>query len=243
MAHQYRFDVRCAALLTAGLALLASPLACQSDEQDGDGATTEVDALGAGNGAAGTAGMASGSGSPPASAVTTPPPANERPAAQNLAPAAPASTPSTEATPAAGGAAAETALTFEACTYSEGNYGRNCDSLYVSMKQVSPPRCVQLTFDNCGEYGRRGLAVDVPMPWRLDSGTVGSDLEQCELGVYYTNSSVALRASGSATWNETTRLPSELVLDVTLETSTSTGTVNSVDVTTTTPLTVSVCDG
>jgi len=110
----------------------------------------------------------------------------------------------------------------------------------VTMKQVSPPGCVQLTFDNCGAYGRRGLGVDVPMPWSLDSGTVSSDPDECELGVFYPTSSVALRASGSATWNQTTRLPSEIVLDVTLETSTSAGDA-SVDVTTTMPLTPVVC--
>jgi len=156
--------------------------------------------------------------------------------------AAPATTPNAEATAmVAGSAAAAPALSFEACTHSEGTYGRNCDYLYVSMKQVSPARCVQLTFDNCDRYDRRGLAVDVPTAWLLDSGTVGSNLEECELGVYYPSSGVALRGSGSVSWNETTRLPSELVLDVTLETSTATGTA-SVDVTTTAPLAVSACD-
>jgi len=239
MAPPYRFDVRSVALLTACLGLLAAPLACQSDEPSDD-ATTEVDSLGAGN-TAGTAGMASNSGSPPAAAATTPP-ASESPAVQNLAPAAPATTPNAGATPmAAGSAAAAPAFSFEACTHSEGTYGRNCDYLYVSMKQVSPARCVQLTFDNCDRYDRRGLAVDVPTAWLLDSGTVGSNLQECELGVYYPSSSVALRASGEATWNETTRLPSELVLDVTLEASTASGTA-SIDVTTAAPIAVSVCD-
>jgi len=240
MAHQHTFDVRSAALLAACLGLLAGPPACQSDAGDDDGVdvATTVDTTGAGN-TAGTAGMASNSGNPPA---TVTPPARESPAVQNLAPAAPATTPTAEATPmAAGSAAAASALSFEACTHSEGTYGRNCDYLYVSMKQVSPARCVQLTFDNCERYDRRGLAVDLPTSWLLDSGTVGSNLEECELGVYYPSSGVVLRGSGAVSWNETNRLPSELVLDITLETSTATGTA-SVDVTTAAPLAVSVCD-
>jgi hypothetical protein len=241
MAHQYRrLDVR-SALLVAGLAFLAS-LACQSDAQDdAEGATTEVDSLGADAAAAGgTAGMGSSSGNAAAAGATgaTPPPANESPVAPGAIAAA--SMPPAAAPASTSNAATAPALTFEACTYSEGTYGRNCDSLYVSMKQVSPALCVQLTFDNCGEYGRDGLPVDVPMPWRMDSGTVGTNLDECELGVYYPSSSVALRASGSVTWNETTRLPSELVLDVTLATSTS-ATDASVDLTTTTPITPSVC--
>jgi len=199
--------------------------------------TTEADALGASAAAAGgTAGMVSSSGDALAAGTTTPT-ASESPVDQRPAAIAPVSMPS--GTGASVGTA-DDAPALAACTYSEGTYGRNCDSLYVTMKQVSPPRCVQLTFDNCGEYGRRGLAVDVPMPWRLDSGTVSSDPDECELGVFYPTSSVALSASGSVTWNQTTRLPSELALDVTLETSTPAGNA-SIDVTTTTPLTPVVC--
>lgn len=116
-------------------------------------------------------------------------------------------------------ATAQPAQLFAACTHSAG-YGSNCDSVFVTMKQMSPPQCVQLTLDNCGEYGgRSGLSVRMPMPWRLDSGTVSSNLNECELGVFYPSSSVAQRASGTVRWNETTRLPSEIALDVTLETS------------------------
>lgn len=255
MAHQYGLDVcsvpprgacivRSFALLGACLALLASPLACQSDEKDeGVEVHTTMDTFGVNAGAAGTAGMAGSSGNPPAAPSNTPP-GNESAAVQNLTPAAPANGSNAEAAAAAAGNAAPPApapsVTFEACTYTEGNYGRNCDSLYVSMKQASPARCVQLTFDNCGEYGRDSLPVDVPMPWRLDSGTIGTNLDECELGVFYPTSSVALRASGSVTWNETTRLPSELVLDVALATSTS-ATDASIELTTTTPITASVC--
>lgn len=126
---------------------------------------------------------------------------------------------------------------FEACTYSEGTYGRNCDSLYVTMKQTSPPRCVQLTIDNCGEIGRQGLAAEVPMPWRLDSGAVSSNLDECELGVFYPSSSVALRASGSIGFSDAAGLPTEVVLDVTLETSGAA----SVEVATSLPISPVVC--
>jgi hypothetical protein len=243
MPHPHRFDLRSAARLTACLALLTFAWACQSGAQEDD-ATSEVESLAAGNAAADAAGAAGGTapsaGSPPAAAAANVvrPPASASPAEASASPAAPASTPTPAAT---SNAAAAPALAFQACTYSEGNYGRNCDSLYVTMKQVSPARCVQLTFDNCGEYGRGGLSVDVPMPWRLDSGAVSSNLDECELGVFYPNSDLALRASGSVTWSDATRLPSELVLDVTLETSTSAGAA-SVDVTTTMPLIPSVCD-
>ena len=110
------------------------------------------------------------------------------------------------------------------------------------MKQTSPPRCVQLTLDHCGELGRQGLAVDVPMPWRLDSGAVSSLLSECELGVFYPSSSVALRASGSISWSGAAPLPTELVLDITLETSSSASGATSVDVATSQPITPAVCD-
>jgi hypothetical protein len=163
----------------------------------------------------------------PALAVTptrpAPPAVSVRaPAATNASPPTAANAggaPGNAAEPEAEAAAQPTPL-FAACTEAGSRYGRSCDSVFVTMKQMSPPQCVQLTLDNCEQYGNRsGLSVAMPMPWRLDSGTVSSNLNECELGVFYPTSSVAQRASGSVRWNETTRLPSEIALDVTLETS------------------------
>jgi hypothetical protein len=109
------------------------------------------------------------------------------------------------------------------------------------MKQASPPRCVQLTIDNCGSYSRQGLSVDVPLSWRLASGAVSSNLDECDLGVFYPSSSVAADASGSISWNEATRLPTELVLDVTLEPASSAPDQTSVDIATPEPLNLPTC--
>jgi hypothetical protein len=151
---------------------------------------------------------------PPAASVRAPSAANPPPpmAANAGGAAGNAADPEPEAE-------AQPARVFAACTDAAG-YGSSCDSVFVTMKQMSPPQCVQLTLDNCEQYGNRsGLSVRMPMPWRLGSGTVSSNLNECELGVFYPTSSVAQRASGSVRWNETTRLPSEIALDVTLETS------------------------
>jgi hypothetical protein len=133
-----------------------------------------------------------------------------------------------------------TAQTFAACT-NEGSYGSDCDIIYVTMKQTSPSRCIQLNIDNCGGYNQQGLPVDVPVSWRLASGSIGLNFGECELGVFYSDSDVVVDASGSISWNEATRLPSELVLELTLEPSSSAADTTSVEVVTSEPLNPSPC--
>lgn len=236
MARPVLHDLRSRAWQPLPLCLLALTLSCGSDgtdEPDEPAAMMTV---------------------APAIA-STPAPSEARPAASSATPAAPAPAPSaTPARPAAESPSAAgsadlaampvaQAVVFAACTYSEGSYGRNCDSLFVTMKQTSPARCAQLTIDNCGEDDRpaQGQTVRVPTPWGFDSGTVSSDPESCELGVFDTSSTVAQRATGTITWNETTRLPTELVLDVTLETSNIGAPNTLIELTTTASITPSVC--
>jgi len=116
---------------------------------------------------------------------------------------APASNPGEPATPGsaasgASGAPSAGANAFASCVRGRGGY-TDCDSVYVTMTQASPPRCVQLTIDNCtsGAYGRQGLPVDVPVTWQLSSASIGDSPGACELGVYYPESTVVIDAEGS----------------------------------------------
>jgi hypothetical protein len=127
------------------------------------------------------------------------------------------------------------AQAFEACTQRGGAYD-DCDTIYVTMQQSAPARCVQLTIDDCGGYGRQGLSADVPNPWRLASGSVTSSLSPCELGVFNPSSSSISDASGSISWNETTTLPTALVLDLTLQPASVANDTASISVATTEPL-------
>jgi hypothetical protein len=232
---QYRFDLASRAVVTVCFALLASPLGCQLGNDDGAGQDTSP----AESDSPSDVSARDDERTPrvaPEAEPTAPRDDSERAAAQSSNPTPPASSPDPETPPPA------PAQTFEACTSSETGYGEACESIYVTMKQMSPPRCVQLTIDNCGGYSRQGLSVDAPVSWRLASGSVGSNLNECELGTFYSSSAVALDASGSITWNETTRLPTEVVLDVTLEPSGSAEDTASVDVVTAQPLNPVACD-
>lgn len=230
-----------AALL--GLALLAAPVACGSGSDEGgdDDATEQSD-------------------SPSRS---EPPPRDERPAAIDPQPnasaaddaeadAMPANAVEPEEAPAAPGASpgdsssvpASPAATFASCTRSEGSYGTNCDYVYVTMAQASPERCVQLTIDNCGDsYSRQGLAVDAPLSWKLSSASIGVAPGDCELGVYNPESTIVVDASGSIEWPPvaSTALPTGIVLDVTLQPSSTADDTSSIDVVTTDPLIPARC--
>lgn len=173
------------------------------------------------------------------------PAANPGPSATDDAPDEPATAPaaspsgSSSVPPAA-------AAAFASCMRSEGSYGTNCDSVYVTMAQTSPERCVQLTIDNCGDgYTRQGLSVDTPSSWQLSSASIGSSPDDCELGVFNPQSTIVVDASGEIRWvlSETPRaLPTDLVIDVTLEPSSLAGDAASVDVVTTEPLNPVRCD-
>jgi hypothetical protein len=131
--------------------------------------------------------------------------------------------------------AASAGLTFEACTTTEGSYGGNCDIIYVAVQQASPSRCVQLTIDNCGSYDSRGLPVDVPTSWRLASGSIGSNADECDLGVFDPEKAAVVGASGTISWNELTLDPTELAIELTLEPSSSARDTTSVRIATPEP--------
>lgn len=230
-----------------GLALLAGPVACGSGSDEGadDDATEQSDS-------------ASRSDPPPRDerpAATDPQP-NEEAADDAEAAAMPANPIEPEAEPeeapvAPGASAGDSssvpaapAAAFASCTRSEGSYGTNCDYVYVTMAQASPERCVQLTIDNCGDsYSRQGLAVDAPLSWKLSSASIGAAADDCELGVYNPESTVVLGASGSIEWPAvaSTALPTGIVLDVTLQPSSTADDTSSIDVVTTEPLTPARC--
>lgn len=110
--------------------------------------------------------------------------------------------------------------TFVACTSS--SY-LSCDYIYVAMQEAGSNLCVQLTLDNCGAYQRSGLAVDVPLSWRLASGSAGTSKAGCVPGVYDAASVPLIDAEGTITWDDSARRPSGLVIEVTVEPSRSPG--------------------
>jgi hypothetical protein len=132
------------------------------------------------------------------------------------------------------------ALEFDACTTRGGAYS-DCETLYVTIQQSTPPRCVQLTIDNCGGYNRRGLTVDTPPQWELVSGSIGTNLNQCELGEFYLTSDIIEDATGTISWDETTPLPTEVVFELSLELSGSGDDGMIIDVATPEPLAPGPC--
>jgi hypothetical protein len=145
------------------------------------------------------------------------------------------------ATPPDVSASQPAAQAFEACTTNGGSYGDNCDTIYVAMTQASPARCVQLTIDNCGGYSRQGIGAHVPLSWRLSSGSIGSTVSPCELGVFYTDRTGVSDAEGTISWNESTRLPTEIVLELTLQPTSSAVDTTSLDIATPVPLNPVAC--
>ena len=133
----------------------------------------------------------------------------------------------------------ESALTFAACSSAGGPYAE-CESIYVTAVQASPARCIQLTIDNCGTYGRQGLSADAPTSWRLASGSVGEAAAPCELGAFYAGNASIADATGSISWNEDTPRPTELVFDLRLELLGAEG--DSIDLATSEPLQPTECE-
>ncbi len=86
------------------------------------------------------------------------------------------------------------------------------------MQEDEANLCVQLTLDTCGSYGRQGLRIDLPPSWRLAAGSVGRPASECLPATFYPASLPVLTASGSIDWNRDTSRPSQLVIDVTLDT-------------------------
>jgi hypothetical protein len=241
------FDASSRATATAallGLALLAAPLACGSDSDDGadDDATEQND-------------PPSESEAPPRDTrPATPAPSVEDDDEDDAMPANPAAADPDDAPdepPAAPGASAgnsgslppAAANSFASCTRRDGSYGTNCDYLYVTM--AAAERCVQLSIDNCGDgYTAQGLPIDTPLSWKVSSATIGSAPDECSLGVFNPESIVVVDASGSIEWPPglPTALPTGIVLDVTLQPSSTADDTSSIDVVTTEPLSPGPCE-
>jgi hypothetical protein len=108
--------------------------------------------------------------------------------------------------------------TVLACTVD----GLGCVSLFIAVADEETDSCIQLTLDDCGDTTRPGLAVDVPVSWRFGSGFVTTLGNTCLPQTrFVANNATIVSASGSISWNEDTRQPSELVIDVTLQPSSS----------------------
>jgi hypothetical protein len=225
----------------ARLALVALPIGCQSASDAGDDTGSNPAAAAGSAGSNEPRGVGGAASSPstdrPSRNAAAETSADEPDAAVAVSRGAGAAGRSTAAGPAAPSTPAQA---FEACIKPRGAYD-DCDTIYVTMTQEAPPRCVQLTIDDCGGYGRQGLAADVPNPWRLASGSVSASADACELGVFNPASASISEASGSVTWNTTTPLPTELVLELTLEASSSTDDSASLAVATTAPLEPADC--
>ena len=128
-------------------------------------------------------------------------------------------TPARDAAESDSAAAAEdpvAAPAFASCITSGGAYS-DCETIYVTVVQTSPARCVQLSIDDCGSYSRQGLSADAPSSWRLASASVGSSASPCELGVFYPGSTSIDDATGSIRWNEETSRPTAIELELTLQ--------------------------
>lgn len=138
------------------------------------------------------------------------------------------------------------AASFASCAFRDGSYGTDCDYVYVTMTLASPPRCVQLTIDNCdsGGYGRAGLPVDTPASWQLSSATIRDAAGACELGVFYPESSSVIDASGTIDLEgaASSTLPTSVTLDVALTPSSSADDTAAVEVVTTSPLSTPRCE-
>jgi hypothetical protein len=116
--------------------------------------------------------------------------------------------------------AASSGRVFAACHESRVS---GCDYLHISVQDSSPALCVQLTLDNCSEYGRSsGLTVDLPLTWQLTSGSV-SGAKVCDVLDYDPKSIPLLSATGRISWDQRGRVVSGLALDVKLKVSASSG--------------------
>jgi hypothetical protein len=231
------------ALFPLGFVLLVSPLACGSGSDDG----------------------ADDQNAPPSDSNVEP--RDARPAATDpepsaedaeddatpVNPAAAAPEDASDESPAAPGASAGNssslppapAAAFASCTRRDGSYGTNCDYLYVTMTQASPGRCVQLSIDNCGDgYTSPGLPVETPLSWKLTSAAIGSSPDECELGVFNPEGTIVVDASGSIEWDAVlpSALPTGIVVDLTLQPSSSADDTASIDVVTTEPLSPARCE-
>jgi hypothetical protein len=105
--------------------------------------------------------------------------------------------------------------TATACT----DNGGGCLIMNIAVIDASEDSCIQLALDNCESSAQAGLRVDLPVSWRLGSASVSASSEDCLPGAQFNpqTGSTIITASGSIDWDLTTRAPSQVVLDVTLQ--------------------------
>jgi hypothetical protein len=133
------------------------------------------------------------------------------------------------------------AATFAACISAGGAYS-DCETIFVTVVQSAPERCIQLTIDNCGTYGRQGLpGADTPFEWRLAGGTVSPSASPCELGAFYSGATSLANATGSISWDETARTPTDVTFDLSLELLAA-GEGEAIELSTPAPLQPTTCD-
>jgi hypothetical protein len=105
-------------------------------------------------------------------------------------------------------------LSVSACTVAE----TGCVRLYIAVADSEAESCLQLTLDDCNDTTRAGFDVDVPLSWRFGSGFVGKLGAECLPNTAFVATNTAIvSGTGSISWNEDTRQPSEIVIDVTLQ--------------------------
>jgi hypothetical protein len=105
-----------------------------------------------------------------------------------------------------------------ACTVLE----MGCVRFYIAVADSEAETCLQLVLDDCNETTRRGLAVDLPLSWRFATGFVGDLGDECLPNTAYVAGDTTIVAgTGRISWNEDTRQPSEVVIDMTLVPSSS----------------------
>jgi hypothetical protein len=105
--------------------------------------------------------------------------------------------------------------TATACT----DDGGGCLLVNIAVSDPIEDSCIQLALDNCESSPQAGLRVTLPVSWRLGSASVSPSSDDCVPGAQFNpqDGRTIITASGSIDWNRDTRVPSEVVLDVTLQ--------------------------
>jgi hypothetical protein len=118
-------------------------------------------------------------------------------------------------------------VSIAACTVLE----MGCVRFYIAVADSDAETCLQLVLDDCNETTRRGLAVDLPLSWRFGTGFVGDLTDECAPNTAFVAADASIvSGSGSISWNEDTRQPSEVVIDVTLVPSSSAADVGPISI-------------
>jgi hypothetical protein len=93
-----------------------------------------------------------------------------------------------------------------------------CVRLFIAAADVEADSCLQLSLDNCNDTTRAGFAVNLPLTWRFGSGFVSELGDECVPRTsFLTRDTAFVSATGSIDWNEDTRQPSQIVIDITLQ--------------------------